>query len=123
MSGADPKAHFLGDQPIRWLASAEKAAKRAFYAIILPDMRAAARRVGWALAVHGSEERDLDLVAVPWVKGAVPAEELVRVVEIAAVGAGRLGRREVVSKPYGRRGYVIHVGRTAYVDLSVVGQR
>ena len=34
---------------------------------ILPGIRRRARHMGYAIAVHGSMARDLDLIAVPWV--------------------------------------------------------
>lgn len=40
-------------------------------------VRVVARECGYAVAVHGSEARDLDLVAVPWTPEAVSASTLV----------------------------------------------
>lgn len=40
-------------------------------------VRAVARECGYAIAVHGSMARDLDLVAVPWMVKAVCAQDLV----------------------------------------------
>jgi hypothetical protein len=45
----------------------------------IPDVepiRRLAREVGYAIGVHGSQERDLDLIAAPWTEAAVSAEEL-----------------------------------------------
>jgi hypothetical protein len=47
------------------------------YEEFLPGMRDIARQHGYALAVHGSMERDLDLVAVPWVENVSAPEALV----------------------------------------------
>lgn len=52
-----------------------KAIKRTYKAM-LPGLQKAARECGYALAVHGSMSRDLDLIAVPWVEDAKPAAEL-----------------------------------------------
>lgn len=48
-----------------------------YYTEILRPLKKQARSMGYALAVHGSMARDLDLVAVPWVEGAVDPIELV----------------------------------------------
>lgn len=40
---------------------------QAFYESILPAIREAARKCGFAIGVHGSMRRDLDLIAVPWI--------------------------------------------------------
>jgi len=41
---------------------------KAYYKKLLPDLRECARDLGYCLAVHGSQSRDLDLIAVPWVE-------------------------------------------------------
>ena len=48
-----------------------------YYTEILRPLRKQARSMGYALAVHGSMARDLDLVAVPWVESAADPIELV----------------------------------------------
>jgi hypothetical protein len=40
------------------------------FSVALPQLKSVARDHGYALAVHGSMYRDLDLIAVPWVDGA-----------------------------------------------------
>ena len=46
----------------------------AFYASVLPVVTEVARKYGWAVAVHGSMNKDLDLMMMPWVEGAVSAD-------------------------------------------------
>jgi hypothetical protein len=87
--------------------------------------RGAAHTCGYALAVHGSELRDFDLIAVPWADDAKPAEELIDAI-VRAVG----GTMNVPPslKPHGRRAVSIFIGDTLgnfkpvrpYLDLSVV---
>lgn len=38
-----------------------------FYKSLIPKIREAARKCGYAIGIHGSMRRDLDLIAVPWV--------------------------------------------------------
>lgn len=40
-----------------------------------------ARQCGYALAIHGSKTRDLDLVAVPWTKKPLQPETLILLIE------------------------------------------
>lgn len=40
-------------------------------------IRALAREVGYAIAVHGSQQRDLDLIAMPWVAAAATPAKLI----------------------------------------------
>ena len=48
----------------------------ATYAILYPCLVAVARKFGYALAVHGSLTRDMDLLAVPWSEEAGHPKEL-----------------------------------------------
>lgn len=58
----------------------------AFYYSRLPEIRAAARALGYAVAVHGSARRDFDLIATPWREGAADKDTLVRAIHKAACG-------------------------------------
>lgn len=98
------------------------------YALRLPIAREAARRYGYALGLHGSMRRDLDLIAAPWTEEAVPPEDLVKGIAVAVGGYVRKETRGcqerdetgATSKPHGRRAWVIHLGADAYIDLSVM---
>ena len=87
----------------------------------------AARNQGYAVAVHGSRVRDLDLVAIPWTaETAITALGIADI--IAAAIPGLLQGREPEKKPHGRLGWVI-LPRvcwgfdTWYIDLSVMPRR
>lgn len=89
------------------------------YAQRLPVLREAAKAHGYALAFHGSGERDLDLIAAPWVEEASEAEVLIEALRasIDGVAAGPY------IKPHGRRAWLIYLhleGSRLYVDLSVM---
>jgi len=43
---------------------------------VIGRMRDIARRLGWAIGAHGSRQRDLDFIAVPWTAEAVPWRDL-----------------------------------------------
>lgn len=88
----------------------------------LPDVdriRALAKEVGYAIGVHGSLERDLDLIAAPWVEDAV--EPLALAEHIAAGLGGRVVDHETQDKPCGRWSCNIHTPDwTKMIDLSVM---
>lgn len=95
------------------------------YATALSAARARARELGYALAVHGSERRDLDLIAAPWTDEAVSAGELAHEIAIAVGGfipTDETGSadRNPTSKPHGRLAWSIHLGGGPYIDLSVM---
>ena len=101
----------------------------AFYTQILPALRETAHRHGYALGLHGSMARDLDIIAVPWVEGASATEDLIR--DLAQTCGGYLppghpndGKptyRNPEEKPHGRRSWNICWGGRAFIDIAVFG--
>ena len=99
------------------------------YAAIVPIVQSVARRLGYAVAVHGSMARDLDLLAAPWTDDAVSAEELAAAVRDALYCEYFEGMEQPKQKPHGRlawsmrfvdkSGLIEHVGGP-YIDLSVM---
>jgi hypothetical protein len=89
---------------------------------LLPPMSLAARGCGYAIAVHGSLSRDIDLVAVPWTSHASTSELLVdRLCGVIAGVMGRACRRgELVNKPHGRKALLIITTGEAEIDLSIM---
>ena len=94
---------------------------------VIDDIREIARHHGYAVAVHGSlrRERDIDLMAVPWIRDAHAASTLMRAINKLPY-LSRVKEHDLdPPKPYGRLGYVWlirHRGKDcpAYVDLSVM---
>lgn len=90
---------------------------------LLPPMRMTARGLGYALTVHGTLSRDVDLVAIPWTVSASEPELLVK--HLCGVIAGVTGRAysdaKWADKPHGRRAVtIIHGGHDAELDLSIM---
>lgn len=88
---------------------------------VLPKVepiRAAAKEKGYAITEHGSYERDLDLVAIPWVDNACGVEELLSHI-CAAIDAKLVG--PVEEKPHGRVAVTLQPnGWYRPIDLSIV---
>jgi hypothetical protein len=90
-----------------------------FYAALYPALRETARQHGYALALHGSLGRDLDLVAVPWVEDAAHPETLVAA--LTETAGGFAVPQAVAEKPHGRVAVVIALGRSGgMIDLSIM---
>ncbi len=89
----------------------------ALYFRMIGRLRDRARELGYALGVHGSLARDLDLIACPWTETASSPEDLAEALR-AKVG-GVLGSKGH-ERPHGRRIFVIHLGGGPYIDLSVM---
>ena len=111
---------------------------RHLLAVLLPALSEVARRNGYALAVHGSLERDIDLIACPWAEGTLAAESLAADLHAACRAimghaTGPCGWTETETwepppgslpnparKPHGRLGWIIHLGGGPYLDISVM---
>ena len=104
----------------RWSKAVTKMELEELYRSLIPKLRATARRAGYALGVHGSLKRDLDLIAVPWVQGAVTPQVLAKRISLAACGLYTINRQQRWErKPHGRMAIALMIGRRAYIDLSV----
>lgn len=103
----------------------------ALFALILPLIRETARKLGYAIALHGSMRRDLDLIAVPWVDDAVAPEVLVQML-IQELGGKcpdmhKFKEGDTVGmpmvKPHGRHAYSIQLNDYAcWIDLSITSR-
>ena len=90
---------------------------------IYPQLASRARELGYALTLHGSVQRDLDVVAVPWTDLTVEPTILVKeLCEIFNVDTNHpINEPEI--KPHGRLAYSIPLWWGAYIDLSVIPPR
>lgn len=97
------------------------------FAAILPAIRTRARELGYAIGLHGSMVRDLDLIAVPWTDEAVDGDTLATSIRDVLGGwfaeSGKTYKWEVdgKNKPHGRKAYTLRFGGEPllHVDLSV----
>ena len=103
------------------------ASRTPYYASLYPVLRQAAREHGYALALHGSLTKDLDVLAVPWVEGASDPVTLAHAVCEAAGGFIELRidlGQNPKQMPHGRLAWTIQLGSNGgYVDLSVMPPR
>lgn len=122
------------------------ATRAPLFACLYPGLCDKARALGYALAIHGTVTRDLDLVAIPWTDKAVSAVALKDSLmeHIAAVGYEDLLRRDspfltneqidslvsqqegtnprgaATQKPHGRLAWNLYLYCGTKVDLSVM---
>ncbi|WP_423457996.1 hypothetical protein [Ottowia sp. VDI28] len=90
------------------------------YATAYTKARIAAWQFGYAIALHGSFTRDLDLIAIPWTDHACDLETLVRGIEYRT-GLKRQGPPS--DKPHGRKAVsLLFPGfeDPRWVDLSIL---
>ena len=106
----------------------------AAYVVFYPCLCDVAREHGYALAIHGTMQRDCDLVAIPWTDKAVAALTLVKALREVAGGCWHnpevdhwFPRGSPTIKPHGRVAWSIHLtnkgGEGPYFDVSVMPRR
>jgi len=101
---------------------------RALLDLILPSMRRAAKEAGYALTIHGTLNRDIDIVAIPWSEyQAWDKDALINALCGAVRGVtGRCNHysnEEWTAKPHGRFAKIMLAWcgeSTATLDLSVM---
>ncbi len=81
-------------------------------------------RHGYALALHGSMARDLDLIAIPWTDDADSPENLIAAFHRFIVSKANVeikGAYHPTQKPHGRVAYAMSIGHDGhYLDISVM---
>lgn len=78
-----------------------------YAAAMYPELVEIVRQHGYALAVHGSLQRDLDLIAIPWVDEPSTPEDVLDAITSVFV-MNRVGG--VGKKPHGRMAYTLSIG-------------
>ncbi len=88
------------------------------------DLRTAALDCGWALGLHGSLKSDMDIMAMPWVEEAKPAEEMIKALSDCFDGCIWKEKHGVAytGKPHGRIVYTLAIWADFYLDVSVIGK-
>lgn len=91
----------------------------ALYVHRVHEVQTIARSCGYAIAIHGSMQRDLDVVAIPWVRNALSQKTLVkRLSEWFEIDT-----RPPSPRPHGRLAYTFLLGGGLFMDLSVMPRR
>ena len=112
---------YVFDENTTWFRGKTKRDIYRYYRLILPRIRTVARKSGYAITVHGSMKRDLDLVAVPWVRRHLLPITLVRRIQREITGfVMKKKDYHWTMKPNGRQSVVINIGTYVYIDLSFV---
>lgn len=115
--------------PGNWYEAKDRDDLQAFFLSRLPAIREAAREHGYAIGLHGSLRRDMDLIAVPWREGASDKDVLAHAIAMAACGITRDGPYQWEQKPLGRVAASLsccwprwfNEAGAGHIDLSVMG--
>lgn len=112
--------------------------KAPIFTFLYPYLSEVCRKYGYALTLHGSMERDLDLVCVPWTEHAKSAEKVIEAIREAVSGCvietgTKSGKWNIekdcfeeviienpIKKPHGRLAWNIHTTGGIVLDISVL---
>ena len=95
----------------------------AFYAWRIHELQAIAKSCGYAIALHGSMTKDMDVIAVPWTKRALRAQTMVRRM-CEAMDLSFDHESNPSKRPHGRRAWsLVFDNGCGYIDLSVMPRR
>ncbi len=95
--------------------------RAAFYAAMWDDIRQCAMDCGWAVALHGSLNADMDIMAMPWVADAVSFGELVNRIDLLFCGEKTFDSFITFGeKPHGRIVATIPIWADFYLDISAM---
>ena len=87
-------------------------AKPQLYAYYFLQLKEIAKEFGYNLVVHGSMNRDLDLIAIPWINE--PKSEIEMIEALTNWVGGELDKSLIGTLPGGRTAYVINLNRGGY---------
>jgi len=95
-------------------------AKPAIYTYYFEMLKEVALKYGYNLTIHGSMNRDLDLIAFPWNEEILPYEDMIK--EMSELIGGEIllndDMRLYSDKPHGRIVYIISLNRADLNYLS-----
>ena len=87
-------------------------AKPSYYAIMFEPLKAIALKYGYNLVLHGSLNRDMDLIAIPWVEEIGLVDEMIN--EFCAYVGGEINEDCNNTTFHGRKHFVIDIYRGGY---------
>ncbi len=96
--------------------------RAAFYAAMWDDIRQCAMDCGWAVALHGSLNSDMDIMAMPWTENAVPFYEVCRRIKTLFKGNEFDWDIDYYSKPNNRIVATIPIWGDFYLDISAIDE-
>ena len=102
-------------------------AKPSYYAIMFEPLKKIALKYGYNLVLHGSLNRDLDLIAIPWQENLGSVDEMIDEFSSYVGGEVLLSNKRpqadgtitddrFTHKPHGRVVYIIEIFRGGYLN-------
>ena len=88
--------------------------KPGLYAMYYEHLKLIAKEYGYNLVIHGSMNRDLDLIAIAWVDEPKPEQNMIKEFQVYLTGVKLVrpnGEVHFTTLPGGRHSYTISINR------------
>lgn len=89
-------------------------ARPSFYALMFEPLKEIALKYGYNLVLHGSLNRDLDLIAIPWQENLGEIDAMIE--DFCSYVGGKIDNNTSRLAPHGRLWYVINIFRGGYFE-------
>ena len=93
------------------------------YTVLYIGMKKIAEKHGYALTLHGSMNRDLDVLAIPWVEDADKPEILLEALRQKYDMRAEFDEPKygiATEKPHGRVAHTLMLNGPYYIDLGIM---
>jgi hypothetical protein len=99
-----------------------KPSRPVVYSLFYEVMRQIANDHGYALCLHGSMQRDMDVVAIPWIPEPKPYIDMIKAFgkAIGYVYDDIYIEANMSDKPLGRKAINLNIGGENWIDLSII---
>ncbi len=88
--------------------------KPSYYAIMFEPLKRISMNYGYNLVLHGSLNRDMDLIAIPWNEELGSVDDMLN--EFCNYICGKINYELSSDAPHGRKWYVIDIYRGGYFE-------
>lgn len=89
--------------------------KPAFYTYCYEDLKIIAKKYGYNLVIHGSMNRDMDLIAIPWIEELGDVDEMINEFAVFLDAQKmKMSDEQKYCFPHGRYSYVLEMCRSTY---------
>jgi hypothetical protein len=94
--------------------------KPSLYAYFFLQLKELALKYGYNLVLHGSLNRDLDLIAIPWQEVVGEVDEMIK--EMTEILGGEILDMGTRTTHHGRKWYTININRNRSYKEGVIGE-
>lgn len=105
--------------------------KPQIYAFLFPIIQEKSKELGYNAVIHGSLNRDMDVILIPWTDTPVENLKIIQEIDLLITGTYKSSKEQYLfsTLPGGRASYIININRGGafnnyvdekyYIDISI----